>query len=46
MIAKDEIIALNKKYNREKEHSFFLFHRPRKWNEKEKKMDGLGKKAG
>ena len=45
-IAKNKIIALNKKYERHTNDTFFLFHRPRKWNKKEKKWMGYERKRG
>ncbi|MEP6926364.1 MAG: glucoamylase family protein [Ginsengibacter sp.] len=44
--AKNKIIELNKKYNRITNDTFFLFHRPRKWNAKEKKWMGYERKRG
>ena len=44
--AKDKIIELNKKYDRIANDIFFLFHRPRKWNAKEKKWMGYERKRG
>jgi len=40
------IDALNKKYSREKNDLFFLFHRPRTWNPKENKWMGYERKRG
>ncbi len=40
------IERLNHKYRRQKESSFFLFHRPRRWNEKEKVWMGYERKRG
>lgn len=45
-VAKNKIIALNKKYNRTNNDTFFLFHRPRLWNTKEKKWMGYERKRG
>jgi cyclic beta-1,2-glucan synthetase len=45
-IAKHSIEALNKKYQREKNDLFFLFHRPRKWNSKENAWIGYERKRG
>ena len=44
--AKNKIIELNRKYQRPGEDTFFLFHRPRKWNKKEKKWMGYERKRG
>jgi cyclic beta-1,2-glucan glucanotransferase len=44
--AKDKIVELNKKYERTKNDIFFLFHRPRRWNAKEKKWMGYERKRG
>lgn len=41
-----KIEALNKKYERKVPDTFFLFHRPRKWNKKEKKWMGHERKRG
>ena len=43
---KDKIIGLNKKYNRIKNDTFFLFHRPRKWNINDKIWMGFERKRG
>ncbi len=40
------IIALNKKYLRENNDLFFLFHRPRKWNPRENAWMGYERKRG
>ncbi len=40
------IEALNKKYQREKNDLFFLFHRPRKWNQHENVWMGYERKRG
>jgi len=40
------IEQLNYKYRRQKEYVFHLFHRPRKWNEKEKVWMGYERKRG
>jgi len=43
----DRIKELNKKYNQPEEPDiFFLFHRPRTWNAKEKKWMGYERKRG
>jgi len=44
--AQQKIIELNKKYERTKNDTFFLFHRSRKWNAKEKKWMGYERKRG
>jgi cyclic beta-1,2-glucan synthetase len=44
--AKEKIIALNKKYGRVKDDTFFLFHRPRRWNATEKIWMGFERKRG
>ena len=44
--ARNRIIALNKKYRRNSNDTFFIFHRPRKWNEREKKWIGYERKRG
>ena len=44
--AKDRIIELNKKYGRTKNDTFFLFHRPRRWNAKDKIWMGYERKRG
>ena len=41
-----KIIELNKKYNRKTNDTFFLFHRPRKWNSKENVWMGYERKRG
>ncbi len=40
------IEALNSKYGRQTHDTFFLFHRPRQWNEKEKIWMGYERKRG
>lgn len=42
----NKIVALNRKYNRPANDTFFLFHRPRKWNKAEKKWMGYERKRG
>ncbi|MFT3911611.1 MAG: glucoamylase family protein [Ferruginibacter sp.] len=42
----NKIEALNKKYDRRSNDTFFLFHRPRKWNAREKKWMGYERKRG
>lgn len=44
--AQNKIEALNKKYDRPANDTFFLFHRPRKWNKTEKKWMGYERKRG
>ncbi|RYF90250.1 MAG: cyclic beta 1-2 glucan synthetase, partial [Chitinophagaceae bacterium] len=44
--AKNKITELNRKYGRSSDDTFFLFHRPRKWNNKEKKWMGYERKRG
>jgi cyclic beta-1,2-glucan synthetase len=44
--ASKAIQDLNKKYGQSDYDIFFLFHRPRKWNEKEKKWMGYERKRG
>lgn len=43
---KQKIIGLNRKYESTKDEFFFLFHRPRKWNPKEKAWMGEERKRG
>ncbi|MGI8637177.1 MAG: cyclic beta 1-2 glucan synthetase, partial [Segetibacter sp.] len=43
---KNRIEALNKKYQRENNDLFFLFHRPRKWNQRENVWMGYERKRG
>ncbi|MFL9484069.1 GH36-type glycosyl hydrolase domain-containing protein [Chitinophagaceae bacterium LWZ2-11] len=45
-LAKNKITALNRKYDRTKNDTFFLFHRPRKWNAKDKLWMGYERKRG
>ncbi|MEO7523337.1 MAG: cyclic beta 1-2 glucan synthetase, partial [Ferruginibacter sp.] len=42
----NKIEALNKKYDRKSNDTFFLFHRPRRWNAREKKWIGYERKRG
>ncbi len=44
--AKDRIIELNKKYGRSLNDTFFLFHRPRKWNAQDNLWMGFERKRG
>lgn len=46
LLAKEKIEALNRKYQRVTDDTFFLFHRPRKWNAKEKLWMGYERKRG
>ena len=46
LLAKQRITELNKKYNREKNDVFFLFHRPRRWNAADKIWMGYERKRG
>ena len=43
---KNGIEALNKKYQRENNDLFYLFHRPRKWNQQENVWMGYERKRG
>ncbi|WP_118974289.1 GH36-type glycosyl hydrolase domain-containing protein [Taibaiella koreensis] len=45
-LAKGSIEALNEKYSRSKKDIFFLFHRPRTWNAKERRWMGYERKRG
>ncbi len=45
-LIQQKIIALNKKYGREKNDLFYLFHRPRKWNKQDKIWMGYERKRG
>ncbi len=45
-LAKQKIIELNTKYNRPGNDTFFLFHRARTWNAKEKVWMGYERKRG
>ncbi len=45
-LAQAGIAALNKKYNREENDAFFLFHRPRRWNPEEQMWMGYERKRG
>ncbi|MEO5892737.1 MAG: glucoamylase family protein, partial [Ferruginibacter sp.] len=44
--AKKKVIGLNKKYGRNTNDTFFLFHRPRKWNSHDKLWMGYERKRG
>jgi cyclic beta-1,2-glucan synthetase len=46
LAAKDRIVELNRKYQRPQNDTFFLFHRPRKWNPNEKVWMGFERKRG
>jgi len=43
---RDKVIALNRKYDRHVNDTFFLFHRPRKYNEIDKIWMGYERKRG
>ena len=43
---KNRIIDLNKKYNQATDDTFFLFHRPRRWNKNDKIWMGYERKRG
>jgi cellobiose phosphorylase len=45
-LAKARIEELNEKYAKGKDDSFFLFHRPRRWNPKERVWMGYERKRG
>ncbi len=45
-LAKTKIESLNQKYKQSEEDIFFLFHRPRKWNQQEEKWMGYERKRG
>jgi hypothetical protein len=45
-VAQQRIEYLNRKYKREKDDLFFLFHRPRKWNPQENVWMGYERKRG
>ena len=45
-LAADGIETLNQKYSAEREDAFFLFHRPRRWNEQEGVWMGWERKRG
>jgi len=45
-LAKTRIEELNQKYTKEKPDIFFLFHRPRRWNPKERVWMGYERKRG
>ncbi len=44
--AREKIDALNEKYAQASDHLFFLFHRPRRWNDQEKVWMGYERKRG
>ena len=46
LAVKNRIIELNRKYERIKNDTFFLFHRPRKWNRYDKIWMGFERKRG
>ncbi|HSV97546.1 MAG TPA: glucoamylase family protein [Spirochaetota bacterium] len=45
-LARDKIAALNRKYRGETNDTFFLFHRPRLWNPRERLWMGYERKRG
>jgi len=45
-LAKKRIEELNEKYTTPETNTFYLFHRPRKWNPREKKWMGYERKRG
>ncbi|MEJ7912289.1 MAG: cyclic beta 1-2 glucan synthetase, partial [Chitinophagaceae bacterium] len=45
-LAKNRIEELNEKYKSPEANTFFLFHRPRTWNERERKWMGYERKRG
>ena len=45
-LAKKRIEELNEKYTSPESHTFYLFHRPRTWNRREKKWMGYERKRG
>ncbi len=45
-LAADKIQQLNRKYPREHDDAFFLFHRPRRWNAQERVWMGYERKRG
>lgn len=45
-LVKKRIEELNEKYTTPELHTFYLFHRPRKWNPREKKWMGYERKRG
>lgn len=45
-MAEEKINELNKKYHRQDNEAFYLFHRPRKWNKKENVWMGFERKRG
>lgn len=45
-LARERIEGLNKKYADSKSDTFFLFHRPRRWNAREKLWMGYERKRG
>ncbi|HOL67882.1 MAG TPA: cyclic beta 1-2 glucan synthetase, partial [bacterium] len=44
--AREGVAALNRRYRREGEDIFFLLHRPRKWNNRERRWMGYERKRG
>ena len=45
-LAKEKVEELNEKYKKERPDTFFLFHRPRRWNPQEKIWMGYERKRG
>ena len=45
-LARQKIEELNRKYRRGKDDAFFLFHRPRRWNPRERVWMGYERKRG
>ena len=43
---KQGVESLNEKYQAERGDIFFLFHRPRRWNPREKAWSGYERKRG
>jgi cyclic beta-1,2-glucan synthetase len=46
LLARQRIEELNEKYGNAKRHTFFLFHRPRRWNAREQVWMGYERKRG
>ncbi|NCI45909.1 cyclic beta 1-2 glucan synthetase [Sediminibacterium sp. WSJ-3] len=46
LAARDRMVELNRKYGRKTNDTFFLFHRPRKWNPQENTWMGFERKRG
>ena len=45
-LIQNKITALNRKYERNGDDTFFLFHRPRRWNARDKIWMGYERKRG